>query len=286
VLRAKRQDAIVYDAQRTRATFQAIGDVFSPRLFEARRDFGVEGGRPVFVVGMPRSGTTLAEQIMAAHPQAFGAGELDFAAQLSADSQGYAATGKFPASVLKLSEEGAAALAFRYLRRIAGLNADALRVVDKMPTNFMLLGFLRVLFADLKVVHCVRDPLDTCLSCFMHDFAQGHDYNGSLEGLASYYTQYRQMMETWAELFGDHIHEFRYEAVIGDQETRSRELIGFAGLEWDDGVLDFSAGDRRVATPSVWQVRQPIYASSVGRWKNYEARVLPGLGAIPDKYLT
>lgn len=285
VLRAKRQDAVQYDEQATRARFKAIGEVFTSRFFEARRGYGVEGERPVFVVGMPRSGTTLAEQIIAAHPRAFGAGELEFAQQLCGASQAYVPTGKFPASALKLSEEGAAALGFTYLRRIAAIDAEAARVVDKMPTNFVLLGFLRLLFADLRVVHCVRHPFDTCLSCFMHDFSEAHDYNQSLEGLASYYTLYRQLMETWSALFGDAIHEFRYEAVVAEQEPRSRALIAFVGLDWDESVLNFAGAERRVATPSAWQVRQPLYASSIGRWKNYETHLLPALSAIPERYL-
>jgi tetratricopeptide (TPR) repeat protein len=284
ILRAKRQDPATYSHERTRSQMTAIAEVFSERFFEARSDYGVNSKRPVFIVGMPRSGTSLAEQILSSHPDCYGGGELEYVNHIVNGLASYVPTGKFPSAAASLTREGAAVLGYQYLRKIAAMNGSAARFTDKMPHNFMTLGLLRIMFGPLQVVHCVRHPFDTCLSCFSHDFAHTHDYNQTLEGLASYYTLYRRLMEHFQAVLSGQVYVLQYEKVVSQQQAESQALTEFLGLEWSRSVLDFANNDRRVATPSSWQVRQPLYSTSDGRWRHYQRHLEPALSAIPSSY--
>ncbi len=283
VLRAKRQDPFTFDVEKTRTQFGTIATVFNENFLNARRDWGTESERPIFIVGMPRSGTTLAEQILASHPDVYGGGELEYVGQTTAHLSDFSPSGKFPTVAVGLKPEIFASLGFRYLRKIGALNQTAARFVDKMPHNFISLGLLRIMFQNLRVVHCMRHPLDTILSCFQHDFAHTHDYNQTLDGLAAYYTCYRELMDHWMAVMPDAIHPLQYEKMIENQEDESRGLIASVRLPWDDKVMAFAANERRVSTPSSWQVRQPLYSSSSGRWRNYERHLTPLLGVIPER---
>ncbi|PZO52739.1 MAG: hypothetical protein DCF16_08660 [Alphaproteobacteria bacterium] len=282
--RGKRQDPFTYDDQKTKRNFENIAQVFNENFLAARADWGIETKRPIFIVGMPRSGTSLTEQILSSHPDVYGGGELEYLGQIVASLHGYAPSGRFPTVVVEQKRELIASLAFRYMRKIGAVNQAAERFTDKMPHNFTSLGLMRLMFRDLRVVHCTRHPFDTILSCFQHDFAQTHDYNQSLEALASYYTHYRTLMEHWASVMPDTLYKSQYENVVANQEVKSRELIQFVGLEWNESVLAFAKNERRVSTPSSWQVRQPLYATSDGRWKNYERHLAPVVEKIPERF--
>lgn len=284
-LRAKRQDVVTYDAGRTQKQFDQLKRVYDEAFIASHSGVGVPSERPIFIVGMPRSGTSLAEQILASHPEVFGGGELEYVAQITALVNEYAPTGKYPDAVKSLPDNTFAAFGFRYLRKIAAIDSSKPRFTDKMPHNFLSIGLLAALFEKLRIVHCVRHPFDTCLSCFMHDFAHSHDYNQTLEGLGSYYVLYRQLMEHWSSLLGDSIHTLQYESLLEDQTGESDKLLRFCGLDWDARVTDFAQTDRRVTTPSAWQVRKPLYRTSVQRWKNYEKHLLPALACVPHKYV-
>lgn len=284
ILRAKRQDPSTYSHERTRSQMTAIAEVFNERFFEARKDYGVNSKRPVFIVGMPRSGTSLAEQILSSHPDCYGGGELEYVNHIINALATYVPTGKFPSAAAALTKEAAAVLGYQYLRKIAAIDGSAARFTDKMPHNFLTLGLLRLMFGPLQVVHCVRHPFDTCLSCFSHDFAHTHDYNQTLEGLASYYTLYRRLMDHFQEVLPGQVHVLQYEKVVSQQQEASRALTEFLGLEWSGSVLDFANNNRRVTTPSSWQVRQPMYSTSDGRWKHYERHLEPVLATIPSSY--
>jgi tetratricopeptide (TPR) repeat protein len=283
--RAKRQDPHTFNAEKAGEYFKSIAEVFNANFLTARKEWGVPSERPLFIVGMPRSGTTLAEQILASHPDVYGGGELEFVGQLTTGIRDYVASGRYPSAVAALSREAVASFAFRYLRKIGAIDQLSARFTDKMPHNFLSLGFLRIMFQNLRIVHCIRHPADTILSCFQHDFAQTHDYNQSLEGLSAYYVLYRELMEHWGEVAGDCIHPLQYEKLVGNQEDQSRSLIAFAGLDWDPGVLAFAENERRVSTPSSWQVRNPLYSSSSGRWRNYERHLASVLERIPARFL-
>ncbi len=283
--RAKAQDPATFDEQKTRAHFNAIKRMFDERFFERRADFGVASERPVFIVGMPRSGTSLIEQILASHPDVFGGGELEYIGRLTGAISDFSTKGKYPEGVRSLKAPAISALAFRYLRQIGAINNTSARFTDKMPHNFLSLGLIRLMFPNSKIIHTVRHPFDTCLSCYTHDFAHSHSYNRSFEGLATYYNIYRDLMEHWKSIFGDWIYELHYETLIDDQEAETKRVLSHLALEWDPAVLKFSSNARRVSTPSNWQVRQPLYRSSAGKWQRYARHIEADLSAIEGRWI-
>jgi len=229
--------------------------------------------RPVFIVGMPRSGTTLAEQFLASHGAVFGAGELPF---------WNAAAARHAAASVASEEEGAllATLADEYLDLLTSLSADASRVVDKMPGNFLYLGLLYAALPKARIIHLQRDPLDTCLSIYFQNFSAAHPYANDLEDLAHYYGEYLRIMEHWRRtLPAGAMLEVSYEALVHDPEAASRTLMEFLGLPWDASCLDLQRGTRHVSTFSKWQARQEVSTASVERWRHYE-RFLGPLQAL------
>ena len=220
--------------------------------------------RPVFIVGLPRSGTSLVEQIIASHPGVFGAGELNFWG-IQAKNLENVKIGKNVSGTM-LRE-----MACKYLDHLSSFNGSAARVVDKMPGNFAHLGLIHSVFPNARIIHIRRNPIDTCLSIYTQKFSASHNYANDLADLAHYYREYHRLMRHWsAVLPPDVIMDLPYEALLEDQEGWSRKLIDFLGLDWDECCLDYQKTERRVATASKWQVRQKIYKTSVERWRNYE----------------
>jgi tetratricopeptide (TPR) repeat protein len=224
---------------------------------------------PVFIIGMPRSGTSLAEQILASHPAVFGAGEIVFwDAAFGAHE-----TGGF------VGEAGAARLARiagDYLERVGTLSGGAALVVDKMPANFLYAGLIQAALPDARFIHMRRHPLDTCLSIYFQNFFNKAAYADDLDDLADYYLQYARITGHWRNVLpSNRLLEVPYEGLISDQEGWTRRMIDFIGLPWDPRCLDFHATERAVITASKWQVRQKIYAKSAGRWRNYEKHLGP-----------
>jgi tetratricopeptide (TPR) repeat protein len=221
--------------------------------------------RAVFIVGMLRSGTSLVEQILASHPAVFGAGELTY---WSAAGAAYAAS---PANAEVVSEGALRTLADDYLRSLGKLSGDALRVVDKMPTNFPFLGLIHAALPNARIIHMRRHPLDTCLSIYMQQFETAVSFANDLGDLAHYYTEYLRLMDHWRSTLPAHvILDVSYEGLVSDQEAWTRRMLEFIGLPWDARCLDFHRTERTVLTASQWQVRQKLNASSVGRWRRYE----------------
>ena len=244
----------------------------TPRFFEERKGYGVESEAPVFILGMPRSGTTLTEQIASSHSRVGGGGELG----AIGDLMRILANGRSHAeALLSLTQAQSRDLARNYLETLARVGGPGLRITDKMPHNFEHLGLIALLFPKARVIHCMRDPIDNCVSCFTHHFNENHGYNTDLAVLGRYYREYRRLMAHWREVLPIRMLDFSYEALIADQEGKSRELIDFLELEWEEACLDFHKTERLVKTPSRWQVRQPIYSSSVKGWKKYQAHLGP-----------
>ena len=232
--------------------------------------------RPVFIVGMPRSGTSVVEQILASHPAVFGGGELLTMHAMVKDLPGLlGGHTAYPLCVSYLTQEHVDQLAQRYLEHLKTLSPDAARVTDKMPTNFLHLGLINILFPEARVIHCMRDPLDTCLSCYFQNFGPWDSYTQDLRSLGVFYREYLRLMAHWKAVLDIPILDVQYEELVADQEVISRKMIEFCGLEWDENCLRFFESKRTVATASHDQVRQPIYQRSVGRWKNYEAYLEP-----------
>jgi tetratricopeptide (TPR) repeat protein len=224
---------------------------------------------PVFIIGMPRSGTSLTEQILASHPAVFGAGELTywdaaFAAYESAGLKSHRGAHLIPD------------MARAYLDRLTALSGGALRVIDKLPANFMNVGLIHAALPKARIIHMQRHPIDTCLSIYFQNFFNIDPYAHDLESLAHYYSEYVRITDHWrAVLPATALLEIPYEGLIEDQEGCSRRMVEFIGLPWDPKCLQFHQTTRVVMTASKWQVRQKIHASSVGRWRNYEKVVGP-----------
>ncbi len=265
---AAKRRLVRFDADHYRAWVARIREVFTAAFFAERAGLGEPSERPVFVVGMPRSGTTLVEQILASHPAVFGAGELRgiFESVCALEDRAGAA---YPGFVPALDEAAIRGAARRYLDALRSVDADAPRVTDKMPTNFFHLGFIALMFPGARIIHCRRDAMDTCLSNFVQLFREGHYYAYDLGDIAAYYRGYQGIMAHWREVLPIPMHEIQYEALVEDQERISRELIDYMGLEWDARCLDFHRSDRAVRTASNWQVRQPLYRGARKRWEHY-----------------
>ncbi len=262
-----------FDLDTLRRRYDGLKRVFTTDYFDRHSGAGDTSQRPVFVIGMPRSGTTLTEQIIARHPQAAGAGELmnigRFVSSLGSD------TGEQTRRLNALRDKEIRAAARDYLSVLKGIGGGAKRVVDKNPLNFQHLGVIATLFPKSHIIHCRRSPLDTCVSCFMTQFGDKHAYSTDLETLGGYYREYSTLMEYWRDVLPLTIHEVAYENLVTDLEGEARKLIDFIGLEWDPACLRFYEGEGAIHTPSRAQVRQPIYSNSVGRWRRYEKHLAP-----------
>ncbi len=224
--------------------------------------------KPVFVVGMPRSGTTLVEQIIASHPHAAGAGELPDVRYLT-ESLAKMCSIQYPSCIRQADAKNLFRLASQYDNRISELCPNAERIADKMPDNFLRLGFIALLFPHAHIIHCKRNPLDICLSCYKSDFG-GVQWAGSLENISAYFVQYHRLMEHWHQVLPLEIHDVLYDDLITNHKITAKALIKSCGLTWDDSCLNFHKTNGVVRTLSRVQVRQPIYDSSIERWKDYE----------------
>ena len=272
-----------YDVKAYKEFVDRMIATFDRAFFAARMGYGHSSEVPIFVVGMPRSGTTLTEQILASHPLIFGAGERNDFGDILKDMQFDAIQSpNFPQSIREVRGETIRQAGERYVGSIGRGVRGALRIVNKMPHNFEYLGLIALTFPKAKVIHCRRDPMDNCLSCFMQTFNDSHAYNRDLETLGLYYRQYHRLMRHWQAALPLEIFELPYEEMVAEQERMSRALIAFTGLYWDDACLAFHSTERSVSTPSRWQVRQPIYRSSIKAWRAYEKHLGPLKATLGD----
>ncbi|MDX1433916.1 MAG: tetratricopeptide repeat protein [Gammaproteobacteria bacterium] len=248
--------------------------VFTRELFERLHGIGLDSERPVFIVGMPRSGTTLVEQIVASHPLVHGGDEITVLSDLIERAEPRLGRPPgYPECIAALDRELAEEITSAYLDYLDTLDRDALRVTDKMPSNFFHLGTIAILLPRARIIHCRRDPMDVCLSNYVQRFAEGHYFSYDLTDTARYYLGYERLMAHWREVLPTRMHEVRYEELVDDQERVSRELIDYLGLDWDPRCLAFHETERAVRTASNWQVRQPMYRGSKRRWTKYAAHL-------------
>ncbi|RUU55838.1 tetratricopeptide repeat-containing sulfotransferase family protein [Mesorhizobium sp. M2C.T.Ca.TU.002.02.1.1] len=280
--KAKQAAGYKFDIDQYRRFVDSMIEIFTPGLFAAASGLGNPSDLPVFVVGMPRSGTTLTEQILASHPGVHGAGELAKLRRVANAIDLRWSAEDLSKPVNALTPELTRTLAEEHLSYLRERAPAALRVVDKEPHNFELIGLIALLFPEARIIHCRRDAIDNCVSCYVLPFSSSHSYNADLRTLGLYYREYDRLMRHWNEVFPGRIFENRYETLVEDQEAQSRRLIDHLGLPWDDACLRFFDREGAVTTPSRWQVRQPIYKSSVKRWKNYESEIQPLIEALGD----
>lgn len=249
-------------------------DVFSKNSISKRKAYASASKVPIFIVGMPRSGTTLTEQIISCHSKIHGAGEVcsfDYVVERMKDKKisGHFLPVPFPESFPHLEKNELKTLADFYIGAISKGVKTGCKISNKVPANFLHIGFILALFPNATIIHCKRHPLDIFLSIYFHNFVYV-PYSYDPQMIVRYYKTYDKLMKYWKEQFADCIHDSYYEELVCKQEEKSRELIRFCGLKWEDQCLDFHKNKRQVSTASSTQVRQKLYSSSMYKWKNYE----------------
>ncbi|MGE3877165.1 MAG: sulfotransferase [Parvibaculaceae bacterium] len=278
--KANEAGAAPFDVARYRAWVDMVTSRFTPETFAARRAIGTRSDVPVFVVGMPRSGTTLVEQIIARHPQAGGAGELDRLWKVGRGFHYYDAPDKFLATIDAKHEVEMTMLGEKYVELLQFFAPKASRIVDKLPHNFELLGLIALILPEARIVHLRRNPIDTCLSCYQTRLNEKHGYSKDLRTLGLYYREYARLMAHWREVLPLKFLDLDYERLTTDFESEARRLIAFLDLQWDPACLSFHEATAAVRTFSRNQVRNPIYQTSVGRWRRYEEELQPLVAAL------
>ena len=274
---ALKRRQIAYDETATAAVFERIRQVFTPELIQRFRGAGEPSSVPVFIVGMPRSGTTLVEQILASHPQVFGAGELPALGNtLDCLRPAGGAALPLPDLMPNVSAENLRRLGKRYVAKIARLAPAATRIADKMPSNFLFAGLIHLALPNARIIHVFRDPVDTCVSCFSKLFAAGQHHTYDLAELGRYYRRYQALMAHWYRILpAGRILDVRYEDVVANLDGQARRVIAHCGLEWDPRCLAFHDTQRPIHTASASQVRQPLYRTAIGRAQCYEPFLEP-----------
>ena len=279
-----KQATHIFDPQKFKQEIDVLIRTFSSDFMKTAPRASTTSQRPVFILGMPRSGTSLVELILASHPLVSGGGELsemeDIAWDMPAMLEGRV---PYPACLANVTNNHLDQMAARYLNRITSISSDAPHVTDKMPNNFLHLGLINLLFPEAHVIHCVRDPLDTCLSCYFQDFGDRLTFSQDLTVLGAYYRQYERLMAHWSNVLDIAIMKVEYESLVRDQEGISRQLVEFCGLEWDKRCLRYYDEKLVMLTASHDQVRQPIYNKSVSRWHNYESFIGPLINALSNE---
>jgi tetratricopeptide (TPR) repeat protein len=273
---ALKRKTIAYDSQHHSAFVDCLLETYSENYFQKKTTYGSDSKLPVFILGMPRSGTTLVEQIVSSHPLVYGAGELasfecierTIAKQLSVSSP-------YPECMALCKNSIVQKISAKYLEEIRNYSKDAHHIIDKTPFNFLRIGLIKTLFPQARIIHCQRNALDTCTSIYFNYFNEGNSYSFDLIEIGQFYLDYERLMSHWRSLFPSEIFEIQYEELVMNQENVSRQLIDYLELEWNDRCMDFHKNKRAVMTASNLQVRQPMYNNSISRWKRYEKHLRP-----------
>ena len=283
---ALKRQQIDYDETDIQKLSRRISQVFDTRLFDLFQRMGDPSAVPIFVVGMPRSGRTLIEQILASHPQVHGGGELmDFVrvtdSVLVSDRQSL----PYPDYVPALDATSARSLGQAYLARLPTPLGGKVRITDKLPFNFTRVGLIRLILPNARIIHSMRDPADTCVSCFAKLFVGGQNFSYDLAELGRYYRCYSELMAHWRSVLPSRaMLDVSYEDVVDNFEEQARRLIAYCGIPWDDRCLSFHKTSRPVSTSAV-QVRQPLFRSSLKRWRQFEAYLQPLFTELGDLHL-
>jgi tetratricopeptide (TPR) repeat protein len=273
---------VTYDADEFDKVCASIKSYFSREKIDHLRGAGDPSDVPIFILGMPRSGTTLVETIISNHPDVYAAGELSDLHSIASQPNLDAEPSKYPSSLNKLTQDDLSAMGARYVDGLRSRENSARHITDKNMFTFMAIGLIHLILPNAKIIHVKRNPLDTCLSIFTQLFngnAQAYSYD--LTEIGGYYINYARLMEHWHSVLPDNaFYEMQYEELVTDNEVQVRRLIDYCGLEWDDACMESHKSSRSVKTASITQVRQPVYTSSVGRWRNYEKHLQPLINAL------
>ncbi len=271
-----------YLQENDRLCFGEIKAAFSQQFFQQYADAGFRDKTPIFILGMPRSGTTLTEQILSNHPQVFGAGELPDMRRLIEKYDIDGGNG-FTERVEQLGADDFAQMGMDYIAGLKARGGSAYRITDKMPHNFLYVGMIRLMLPNAKIIHCQRDPVDNCLSIFKQNFAGLHKYAYDQRELGGYHLLYQDLMAHWRKALPGFMFELQYEDMVADQEGMTRKLLEYCELPWDDNCLQFHKSERTVKTASYTQVRKKIYTDSVELWRRYEEELQPLINALDGK---
>lgn len=266
--------------------FSAIKNIFSldtkNTKAQSNQSFDIN---PIFIVGMPRSGTTLIEQIISSHSLAYGAGELPYIAEIANEIGDRKNTNHtYPDNIGMATASNLEAKATSYMQKLMKVGKGKSVITDKMPHNFIFIGLIQMLFPGCKIIHCQRDPLDVCLSIYFHNFNLNHPYSDNFSNLGHYYNLYRDLMKHWHQ-YDNNILDVQYEAVIENPNEQIKLILDHVGLEYQDSCMQFYANERTISTPSYTQVRQPLYKSSIKRWHNYANHIDELREAINKEFL-
>lgn len=276
----KKLQASTFDRHRFEQEIDALRSLFSADFVASRATEGDTEHAPVFIVGMPRSGSTLLEQIVSGHSLLCGVGERPYV-PIIAQRLGFGQPGTKYAEVLRTLPPGVLrSIAGGYMSLAGTVSAVSGTPVDKFLHNFLHIGLIRMLFPRARVLHARRNPMDCCFSMFTSPLSAGHEYTNDLATLGWYYRKYAELMDHWTQEFPGMILDVHYEQLVSDLEASTRRVIAFLGLPWEEGCLNFTANQRAVATISKWQVRQPLYNTSVDRWRAYEKHLRPLMDSL------
>ncbi len=278
---ARKRRQVQYDEASVLNLFERTAAVFHAGLFNRVPVEGSSSSVPVFVLGMPRSGTTLIEQILASHPMVHAAGERPDIARAAGNLTLSDSAARYPECISGLTDTELQQIAHDYLSRLPALADGKLRITDKAPGNFLYIGLIRLILPNARIIHTVRNPIDTCVSCYSKLFANGMDFSYDLGELGRYYRAYAGLMSHWKSVLPKNaVLDVTYENVVDNLEREARRLIEFCGLPWDDRCIDFHKASRPVKTASAVQVRKPIFRTSLQRWRRYEAALAPLLNEL------
>lgn len=270
-----------YDEAAWQQLVRGLKEVFDESLLARAKGEGDLSDAPVFVVGMPRGGSSLIEQILASHPRVHGAGELmNLGNVLEAECRANWAR-LYPRCMGDLDGAALRRIGRAYVNSLPAVGEGKIRIVDKQPGNFLHIGLIRMVLPNARIIHTVRDPLDTCVSCYGNLFRHGVDFSYDLAELGRYFRMYSELMAHWRKVLpAGAFLDVAYEDVVNDLEGPARRMIAYCGLEWDERCLSFHRTERAVRTASAVQVRQPLFRSSLQRWRRYEGELGPLLQAL------
>jgi tetratricopeptide (TPR) repeat protein len=269
-----------FDLGNFRLQVDEVTRVFTREVFERFREFGHSSDKPIFVVGMPRSGTTMTEQIIAAHSQAEGVGEQNRLGRMAGNMAGRKGMRQILRGMAEAGPENWKEIPKQYLNLINTLAPNARRTVDKMPHNFLHLGFIHLCFPNAKIIHCMRNPLDNFISAFQNAMSDYHSYSYDQVTYGEYYSNYLRVMDHWKAAMPGKIYESKYEALTSNPEAEVRSILNFLGMPWEEACLKFNERETTIKTFSLMQVRDPINTRSVARWRNYEKHLGPIIAVL------
>ncbi len=276
-----KRSSFEYSTAESKLSFERIKSRFEEQFIESTRARGIADSSPIFILGMPRSGTTLTEQILSSHPDVFGAGELAYIGDLAFKLMPDEADTKIITPV-SLTDQQIKSMGETYIERLRSHSSTHRFITDKMPHNFIHIGLIKAILPQSKIIHLQRNSIDNCLSIFKTHFSKGHHYSYHQSELGEYYKLYQDLMNHWQSLLGEQIFNLKYEELTESPEATIRALLNFCELPWNDACLSFNENRRPVKTASMAQVRRPMYRDAVGRWKHYEAALQPLIKALSD----